>query len=66
MLDRGGVDAHTDLFLSGELVDAEVFVEVFEVVFLDPAVEDQVHAFMDGGCIRSGRGGGRVRCCAGG
>jgi hypothetical protein len=34
--------------IAGKLVDAEVFVEVFEVVFLDPAVEDEAHGFMSG------------------
>ena len=33
--------------VAGELVDAEVFVEVFEVVFLDPAVEHEAHDFID-------------------
>ena len=30
-----------DAAVAGELVDAEVFVEVFEVVFLDPAAEHE-------------------------
>jgi hypothetical protein len=33
--------------VTGELVDAEVFIEVFEVVFLDPAVEHETHDFPD-------------------
>lgn len=34
--------------VAGELVDAEVFVEIFEVVFLDPPVEHKEHDPADG------------------
>jgi hypothetical protein len=34
--------------VAGELIDAEVFVEIFEVVFLDPAVEHELHDLGDG------------------
>ena len=34
--------------VAGELVDAEVFVEIFEVVLLDPSVEHELHDLGDG------------------
>ena len=37
--------------VAGELVDAEVFVEILEVVFLDPAVEHEVDDFPGGSAV---------------
>ena len=37
--------------VAGELVDAEVFVEVIEVIFLDLAVEDEAHDFAYGAVV---------------
>jgi len=37
-----------DALVAGDLLDAHVFVEVFEVVLLDPAVEDEPDDFLGG------------------